>query len=122
MMWLGGGVGSPGAVAIYVTGRVLGMRKISDFSGNYRASIAWATIAGDGLAAYLRNERGVVTERIAMDAETAANGSVNGVRVRLKCLTGAPIQVSLSASWSPTIRGPNTYPRLRTLQERENAR
>ena len=113
MMWLEGGVGSAGAgfawghgqmnfqgrnhlfrvssssiadagAGIYATGRVMRLRKISDFSGNYRASGAGATMAGSGLATHLQNERGVVIELIAMDAATAANRSVNGVRVRLK--------------------------------------
>jgi hypothetical protein len=114
MMWLEGGVGSAGAgfswghgqmsfqgrdhlfrvsslsiadagaAGIYATGRVMRLRRISDFNGNYRASSAGATIAGASLATYLQNERGVVIELVAMDAATAANRSVNGVRVRLK--------------------------------------
>ena len=114
MMWLEGGVGSAGAgfawghgqmnfqgrdrlfrvsslsiadvgaAGIYATGRVMRLRKISDFSGNYRASSAGGTIAGDGLATYLQNERGVVIQLVAMDVATAANRSVNGVRLRLK--------------------------------------
>ena len=114
MMWLEGGVGSGGAgfawghgqmnfqgrdhlfrvsslslsevgaAGIYASGRVMRLRKISDFSGNYRASNPGATIAGGGPATYLQNEHGVVIELMAMDAATAANRSVNGVRVRLK--------------------------------------
>jgi hypothetical protein len=114
MMWLQGGVGSAGAgfawghgqmsfqgrdhlfrvsslsiadagaAGIYATGRVIGLRKISDFNGNYRASSAGATIAGASLATYLQNERGVVIELVAMDAATTANRTVSGVRVRLK--------------------------------------
>jgi hypothetical protein len=114
MMWLEGGVGSTGAgfawghgqmnfqgrnhlfrvsslsiadagaAGIYATGRVMRLRKISDFSGNYQASGAGATMAGSGLATRLQNERGVLIELVAMDAATAANRSVNGVRLRLK--------------------------------------
>ena len=114
MMWLEGGVGSAGAgfawghgqvsfqgrdhpfrvsslsiadaggSGIYATGRVMRLRKISDFSGNYRAPSAGTTMAGGGVATYLQNERGAVLELVAMDAATAANRSVNGVRVRLK--------------------------------------
>ncbi len=73
-----------GAGAIYASGRVMRLRKISDFSGNYRASSVGATVARGGLATYLQNERGVVIELVAMDAATAANRSVDGVRVRLK--------------------------------------
>ena len=77
-------IADAGASGIYATGRVMRLRKISDFSGNYRASSAGATMAGGGLATYLQNERGAVLELVAMDAATAANRSVNGVRVRLK--------------------------------------
>jgi hypothetical protein len=119
MMWLEGGVGTAGAgfawghgqmsfqgrehlfrvsslsivdvgaAGIYATGRVTRLSKLSDFSGNYRASSAGtssagATTAGAGLATYLQNERGVVIELVAMDAATAANRPVDGVRLRLK--------------------------------------
>jgi hypothetical protein len=114
MMWLEGGVGSAvagfawghgqisfqgrnhpfrvsslsiadaGAAGVYATGRVMRLRKISDFSGKYSASSTEATIVGGSLATYLQNERGVVIELVAMDAATAANRSVNGLRVRLK--------------------------------------
>jgi hypothetical protein len=114
MMWLEGGVGSAdagfawghgqmsfqgrnhpfrvssmsiadaGAAGIYATGRVMRLRKISDFSGKYSASSTEATIVGGSLATYLQNARGVVIELVAMDAATAANRSVNGLRVRLK--------------------------------------
>ncbi len=78
-------IGDAGAAGIYATGRVMGLRKISDFSGNYRASSVGATMTGGSLgAAYLQNERGVVIELVAMDAATAVNRSVDGVRVRLK--------------------------------------
>jgi hypothetical protein len=73
-----------GAAAIYATGRVMRLRRISDLNGNYRTSSAGATTAGASLATYLQNERGVVIELVAMDAATAANRTVNGVRVRLK--------------------------------------
>jgi hypothetical protein len=114
MMWLEGGVGLDGAgvawgqvllnyqdqyhffrvssisvrdacaEGIYATGRVMGLRKISDFSGYYRASGAEGTMAGGGLATYLQNERGVVIRMVATDAATTANRSVNGLRLRLK--------------------------------------
>jgi hypothetical protein len=80
-----------GAAGIHATGRVMRLSKLSDFSGNYRASragagatTAGATTAGAGLATYLQNERGVMIELVAMDAATAANRSVDGLRLRLK--------------------------------------
>ena len=113
MMWLEGGVGLAGAsvawgqgqmnfqghnhlfrisslsmrdagvASIYATGRVMRLRKVSDFSGNYRASSAEGTMAGGGSATYLQNERGVVIRLVATDVATTANRSVNGVRLRL---------------------------------------
>ena len=77
-------IGDAGAAGIYASGRVMGLRNISDFSGNYRASSAGGTMAGGGLTSYLQNERGVVIRLVATDAATAANRSVNGVRLRLK--------------------------------------
>jgi hypothetical protein len=114
MMWLKGGVGSAGAgfawghgqmnfqgrehlfrvsslsiadvapAGIHATGRVLRLSKLADFSGYYRASGAEATTAGGGFATYLQNERGVMIELVAMDAATAADRSVDGLRLRLK--------------------------------------
>jgi hypothetical protein len=73
-----------GVAGIYASGRVMGLRNISDFSGNYRASSAEGTMAGGGLATFLQNERGVVIQLVSMDVATGANRSVNGVRLRLK--------------------------------------
>jgi hypothetical protein len=77
-------IADAGAAGIYATGRVMRLRRISDFNGNYRRSSSGATIPGSSSATYLQNERGVVIELVAMDAATAANRSVNGVRVRLR--------------------------------------
>ena len=77
-------LGAVGAEGIYATGRVMGLRKISDFSGYYRASRAEGAMADGGLATHLQNERGVVIRLVAKDAATAANRSVNGLCLRLK--------------------------------------
>jgi hypothetical protein len=63
-------IADAGATGVYVSGRVMRLMKISDVSGNYRASSAGATIAGDSLATYVQNERGVVIERVARDVAT----------------------------------------------------
>ena len=77
-------IAEAGAASIYATGRVMRLRKISDFSGNYRAWSTGGTMAEAGAATCLENEHGVVIELLATDASTAASRSVNGVRVRLK--------------------------------------
>ncbi len=77
-------IADAGAAGIYATGRVMRLRKISDFSGKYSASSAGVTISGGSFAAYLENERGVVIELVARDAATTVIRSVNGLRVRLR--------------------------------------
>jgi hypothetical protein len=73
-----------GVAGVYATGQVIGLSKISDFSGSYRASSAGGAMAGGGLATNLQNERGVVIQLVAVDTATAANQSINAVQVRLK--------------------------------------
>jgi hypothetical protein len=69
--------------AIYATGRVLRLGKISDFSGMYRVFGAAAQSADGALSTNLANEHGVVIQLVAIDAATAANRAVRGVRVSL---------------------------------------
>jgi hypothetical protein len=74
-----------GRASIYATGRVMGLRKVSDLSGNYRASSAQGAMAD--AATSLRNEHGVVIQLVATDASAAASRSVNAVRMRLNLQT-----------------------------------
>ena len=75
-------VAEGGAGSRYASGRVARLRKLSDFSGNYRASSAEVRIAVGSSATYLQNEHGVVIQLVATDAATACSRSVNGMQVR----------------------------------------
>jgi hypothetical protein len=71
------------AAAIYATGRVLRLGKVSDFGGIYRVFGAGGRNAGGALTSNLLNEHGVVIQLVATDSATAANHAVRSVRVRL---------------------------------------
>jgi hypothetical protein len=60
------------------------LRKLSDFSGNYSASIPEPPVAGSNPVTFLKNERGVVMKLTATDAAWRIHLQVNGLRVRLK--------------------------------------
>jgi hypothetical protein len=72
-----------GGSSISATGIVMRLGKLPDFSGNYSASAARATVAGRGPAIVLGNEHHVVIRLIAPDAGLRFNVSINGVQVRL---------------------------------------
>ncbi|HUA26785.1 MAG TPA: hypothetical protein VMA54_21820 [Steroidobacteraceae bacterium] len=72
------------SAGISAAGRVLYLRNLSDFSGNYLDSRA-GSIGGDrGSVQYLKNERGVMIKLIATDGAQRINWPINGMRVRLK--------------------------------------
>jgi hypothetical protein len=74
-----------GAASICASGSVTHLGRLSDFSGNYAASIAAGPAEpGTDSATYLKNERGVVMRLTATDAAWRVNLLVNGLRVRLK--------------------------------------
>jgi hypothetical protein len=68
---------------IPATGIVTRLGKLPDFSGNYSASAARATVAGGGPSIVLGNEHHVMIRLIASDAGLRFNVSINGVQVRL---------------------------------------
>jgi hypothetical protein len=69
------------ASGILAAGSVTGLRKLTDFNGNY--SLWAAGAAGNGSATYLKNERGVVINLIAT-AGLPFDLPVSSVRLRLK--------------------------------------
>jgi hypothetical protein len=71
------------ASGISATGIVMRLGKLPDFSGNYSASAARATVAGGGPTIVLGNEHNVVIRLIAPDAGLRFNVSIKGVQVRL---------------------------------------
>jgi hypothetical protein len=73
-----------GAANITASGHVYNLKKLADFSGNYVAVSAGATVAGGGSAAYLKNEHGVVIKLEATTIGLRFNLSADGVKVTLK--------------------------------------
>jgi hypothetical protein len=73
-----------GAASICASGSVMHLRRLSDFSGSYSASIADPAEAGGDAVTYLKNERGVVLKLTATDAAWRVNLPVKGLRLRLK--------------------------------------
>jgi hypothetical protein len=72
------------AGSVCANGSVMHLRRLSDFSGSYSASIVEPAASGGDSVTYLKNERGVVMKLTATDAAWRINLLVNGLRVRLK--------------------------------------
>ena len=77
-----------GASSITGSGTVHNLYKLADFSGNYVAATAGATVAGGGSVTSLRNQNGVV-----IDGVTTAQGAR---------LTLAPGGVNITLSGQPS--------------------
>jgi hypothetical protein len=73
-----------GAASVCANGSVMHLRKLSDFSGSYSASLPEPPVAGREPVTFLKNERGVVMKLTATDAAWRINLQLNGLRVRLK--------------------------------------
>jgi outer membrane immunogenic protein len=73
-----------GAASVCANGSVMHLRRLSDFSGSYSASLSERAAAGSDPVTFLKNERGVVMKLTATDAAWRINLQVNGLRVRLK--------------------------------------
>jgi hypothetical protein len=73
-----------GAASVCANGSVMHLRKLSDFSGSYSASLPEPPVAGGDPVTFLKNERGVVMKLTATDAAWRINLQLNGLRVRLK--------------------------------------
>jgi hypothetical protein len=72
-----------GASRVTGTGRVSGLRKLSDFNGNYVAATAGATLAGGGSATVLRNQNGVTIDGIASSQGARLTLAPSGVNITL---------------------------------------
>ena len=73
-----------GAVDFTAAGHVYNLKHLEDFSGNYVAATAGATVAGGEAATYLRNEHGVVIKLLSTDVGLKFNLSADGVHVSLQ--------------------------------------
>ena len=65
------------------TGRVSGLRRLSDFSGNYIAATAGATLAGGVSGTVLRNQNGVTIDGISTSQGARVTLAPQGVNVTL---------------------------------------
>jgi hypothetical protein len=72
-----------GAAKVSGTGRVSGLRKLSDFNGNYVAATAGAALAGGGSASVMRNQNGVTIDGISTSQGARLTFAPSGVDITL---------------------------------------
>jgi hypothetical protein len=72
-----------GATGVTGSGTVHNLRNIADFSGNYVAFTAGATLAGGGSVSALRNQNGVVIDSVTTNQGGRLTLAPGGVSVTL---------------------------------------
>ena len=72
-----------GATRVSATGRVRNLRNLAEFSGNYVAASAGATLAGGAAVTILRNQNGVVIEGISTSQGARLTLAPGGVNITL---------------------------------------
>jgi hypothetical protein len=72
-----------GASTVTGSGTVRNLRRVADFSGNYVAGTAGATIAGGGSVTALQNQNGVVIDSIATSQGARLTLAPQGVSITL---------------------------------------
>jgi hypothetical protein len=77
-------VAAVGAERIQASGEVFHLAKVSDFSGNYTAVSAGATVAGGASAADMKNQNGAVIHLHSTNQGLDFNLSVDGVAITLR--------------------------------------
>jgi hypothetical protein len=77
-------IADSGAASVCANGRVMHLRRLSDFSGSYSPSIVEPASGDSDSVTYLKNERGVVLKLTATDAAWRINLQVDGLRLKLK--------------------------------------
>ncbi len=78
-----------GASSITGSGRVRNLYKLADFSGNYVAATAGATVAGGGSVTSLRNQNGVVIDGITTARGARLTLAPGGVNITLTSQPGS---------------------------------
>jgi hypothetical protein len=73
-----------GVARVTGTGTVRNLRSVADFSGNFVAGTAGATIAGGGSVSALRNQNGVVIDSIATSQGARITLAPQGVNITLQ--------------------------------------
>ena len=76
-------VADVGATRVSATGTVRNLNNVADFSGNYVAATAGATVAGGGSLATLRNQNGVTINGVTTQQGLRLTLAASGLNLRL---------------------------------------
>lgn len=76
-------VGEVGITRATAKGIVFDLKKIEDFSGNYTAGGAGATVGGGGEATIMKNQNGVVVELTSTTQGASLKVAASGLRLTL---------------------------------------
>jgi hypothetical protein len=77
-------VGDVGVTKVSATGKVYGLKKLSDFDGNYSAVAAGATVGGGGSASTMRNQNGVTINILSTTQGLKFTFAASGVSMKIK--------------------------------------
>jgi hypothetical protein len=72
-----------GVTRVTGSGTVRNLRNLADFNGNYVAITAGATVAGGGSVGSLRNQNGVVIDKVTTSQGVRVTLAPGGVNIRL---------------------------------------
>jgi len=75
---------SAGATSITASGSVFNLNKLADFDGNYTAVGTGATVGGGASIITMRNQNGVVIDKVATTQGLKISLDAAGVRLRIK--------------------------------------
>ena len=76
-------VGEVGLSRATASGKVFDLKKLEDFSGNYTAASAGATVGGGAAASIMKNQNGVVIEMTSTTQGASLKLAPSGVRLTL---------------------------------------
>jgi hypothetical protein len=77
-------VGDVGVSKVSASGKVYGLKKLSDFDGNYSAVAAGATVGGGGSASTMRNQNGVTIDLLSTSQGLKFTFAASGVSMKIK--------------------------------------
>ncbi|HXJ33783.1 MAG TPA: DUF1134 domain-containing protein [Candidatus Eisenbacteria bacterium] len=77
-------VGDVGITSLEASGKVYNLKQIGDFSGNYTAVGAGATVAGGGSITTMRNQNGVTIDLVATTQGVKIAIGGGGVDIKIK--------------------------------------
>jgi hypothetical protein len=75
---------SAGATSVTASGSVYNLSKLADFDGNYTAVGTGATVGGGASVLTMRNQNGVVIDKVATTQGLKFSLDAAGVRLRIK--------------------------------------